>query len=567
MTATARRARPGTGRPRDTDGTGPRAPRGTARPALRGVVAVTALVLLAGCNSGGGDTGNGQAPRDATPAETVAEFLTAWENGDVEKAADLTDDPAAARAALTAFISDTGLSDLTLTPGTGSGDVISFLVTARLPIGGDDGGSGDGEASDTVDWQYRSELSVREDDDLGTVVAWEPTVLHPDLTDGHRLETGPLSEEAAVRVLDRDGDELTAEDHPTLAAILTELGARYGADAGAGSELRIVDSAGARVVQLLELESPNPVDVPTTIDSDLQATAEQVLADTDRAGLAAIRPSTGEILALVTTPAPDPAEDPGESTDLAVKARLAPGSTWKIVSSALMIDRGLASPSAAHPCPKNFDHGGWPFENLNEFELENGTFAQSFAASCNTAFVSAAPELSDEELGTYARNTFGIGLEWDAGIAVESGTVPVESNAQMAAQLIGQAGVRANPLVMASVSATVRDGSFRQPYLVPPDHDGRELATAAGPSEGTAAQLRGLMVATVQYGTASAAMTGVPGETGAKTGSAEVIGQEDPNAWFTAYRDDLAVAAVVPESGHGGKIAGPLVAEVLKAAP
>ncbi|MQS08791.1 penicillin-binding transpeptidase domain-containing protein [Streptomyces alkaliphilus] len=536
---------------------------------------MAALAVVAGCNSGGSDDA---LTRNATPAETAAEFLNAWENGNVEKAAGLTDDPAAARTALEAFAADTGLADLTLTPGTSSGDDISFLVTVRLPVGGDDGDGegadggggtdgGGGDASDKVDWQYRSELSVRRDDDLGTVVAWEPTVVHPDLTDGNRLETGPLSEDAAVRVLDRDGEELTAEDHPSLAAVLTELGARYGADADPGSELRLVDASGARLEQLLELESPNPVDVPTTIDADLQATAEEVLAGTDRAGLAAIRPSTGEILALVTTPAPDPEEDPGESTDLAVKGRMAPGSTWKIVSSALMIDRGLASPSAVHPCPKNFDHGGWPFENLNEFELEGGTFAQSFAASCNTAFVSAAPELSDEELGAYARNTFGIGLEWDAGIAVESGTVPVESNAQMAAQLIGQAGVRANPLVMASVSATVRDGSFRQPYLVPPDHDGRELATAAGPSEGTAAQLRGLMVAAVQYGTASAAMSGVPGETGAKTGSAEVIGQEDPNAWFTAYRDDLAVAAVVPESGHGGKIAGPLVARVLNAAP
>ncbi|MCE7081366.1 penicillin-binding transpeptidase domain-containing protein [Streptomyces sp. ST2-7A] len=540
---------------------------GPGRRVVRGTVAVAALALLAGCNSGD-DSGDGPTARNATPAETAAEFLTAWENGDVEQAASLTDDPGAARTALASFASDTRLSDLTLTPGTSSGGAISFLVTARLPTGPGDEDGQDGQGDQNlVDWQYRSELSVRQDDDLGTVVAWEPTVLHPRLTDGNRLETGPLSDDAAVRVLDRDGDELTAEAHPSLAAMLTELGSRYGAEADTGSELRLVDSAGARVEQLLELAGSNPVEVPTTIDSDLQAAAEEVLAGTDRAGLAAIRPSTGEILALVTTPAPDPAEDPEESTDLAVKGRLAPGSTWKIVSSALMIDRGLASPSAAHPCPKNFDHGGWPFENLNEFELENGTFTQSFAASCNTAFVSAAPDLSDEELGAYARNTFGIGLEWDAGIAVETGTVPVESNAQMAAQLIGQAGVRANPLVMASVSATVRDGSFRQPYLVPPDHDGRELATAAGPSEGTAAQLRGLMVATAQYGTAAAAMSGVAGDAGAKTGSAEVIGQEDPNAWFTAYRDDLAVAAVVPESGHGGKIAGPLVAKVLNSAP
>ena len=42
----------------------------------------------------------------------------------------------------------------------------------------------------------------------------------------------------------------------------------------------------------------------------------------------------------------------------------------------------------------------------------------------------------------------------------------------MGASLIGQGGVRMNPLNMASVSATVKSGTFHQPYLVSPDVDG-----------------------------------------------------------------------------------------------
>jgi cell division protein FtsI/penicillin-binding protein 2 len=135
----------------------------------------------------------------------------------------------------------------------------------------------------------------------------------------------------------------------------------------------------------------------------------------------------------------------------------------------------------------------------------------------------------------------------------------------MGASLIGQGGVRMNPLNMASVSATVKAGVFRQPYLVAPSVDGRTLATAQRTlSASTLAQLRDLMSYTAAYGTAAEAMAGVGGDVGAKTGSAEVDGQKKPNGWFTAYRGDLAAAGVVQAAGHGGETAGPIVAALLK---
>ena len=57
------------------------------------------------------------------------------------------------------------------------------------------------------------------------------------------------------------------------------------------------------------------------------------------------------------------------------------------------------------------------------------------------------------------------------------------------------------------------------------------------------------MQLTAASGTAAEAMAGLSGDVGAKTGSAEVDGQKKPNAWFTAYRGDLAAAAVV-QSGR-----------------
>ena len=138
----------------------------------------------------------------------------------------------------------------------------------------------------------------------------------------------------------------------------------------------------------------------------------------------------------------------------------------------------------------------------------------------------------------------------------------------MAASLIGQGGVRMNPLNMASVSATVKSGTFKQPYLVAPRVDNRTLATASRTMSGaTLSQLRELMHYTAAYGTAAEAMSGISGDFGAKTGSAEVDGQKKPNGWFTAYRGDLAAAGVVQAGGHGGDTAGPLVAAAAQGKP
>ena len=136
---------------------------------------------------------------------------------------------------------------------------------------------------------------------------------------------------------------------------------------------------------------------------------------------------------------------------------------------------------------------------------------------------------------------------------------------ETAASYIGQGKVQMSPLDLASVSATVINGGFRQPVIVPQDLDGRELATAKPLPGSMAAQLQQMMHAATTNGTAVKAMAGVPGPKGAKTGSAEVDQQGKSNSWFTGYGNGLAAAALVQSGGHGGDAAGPVVARVLRA--
>ncbi|MFE9925860.1 penicillin-binding transpeptidase domain-containing protein [Streptomyces sp. NPDC005774] len=536
---------------------------------LGGVIAVVvggagiSAYALFGGGSGSGDDPSTSATQQAkaksgplSAAEVTAaadRFLTAWQQGKVSEAADATDDPEAATALLTGYAKDARVKDVTLTAGTRAGAEVPFSVKGTVAY-----------EENAEPLAYDSRLTVvRRDGDGEPQVAWRSEVVHPDLKDGDKLVTGE-TDTPPIKALDRDGGELTTKTYPSLGPMLDGLREKYGKTAGgkAGIELRVVRGEASKKAEasdktVLELSEGTPGTVKTTLDPALQAAAEEQVAKKAKSSVAVMRASTGEILAAANS---------SRGFNTALQGSLAPGSTMKVLTASLLIEKGLASIDEKHPCPKYSSYGGWKFQNLDKFEIKGGTFRDSFGASCNTAFISQASELKDDDLTKQAQQVFGLSRDdWQIGIPSFDGSVPVQKDAPMAASLIGQGGVRMNPLNMASVSATVKAGEFHQPYLVSPEVDGRKLATASRTmSAGTATQLRQLMSYTATSGTAAKAMAVVSGDKGAKTGSAEVDGQKKPNGWFTAYRGDLAAAGVVQAAGHGGSTAGPIVASLLK---
>ncbi|MFF4834630.1 penicillin-binding transpeptidase domain-containing protein [Streptomyces sp. NPDC001315] len=493
-------------------------------------------------------------PLSATEVTTAAQgFLTAWQQGRVTQAAAVTDDSAAATALLTGYTKDAHITGVTLTTGTRDGDKVPFSVKGTVTYKGI-----------SKPLTYDSALTVvRRTADGKPLVDWHASVVHPDLQDGDTLVTGE-SGTPPVTALDRHGGEITAAKYPSLGTVLDGLREKYGKTAGgkAGIELQVVRGKAAKAKKasdktLLELSKGTPGTVKTTLSPIYQAAAEQQVAKQAKASVVVMRPSTGEILAVANT---------NHGFNTALQGSLAPGSTMKVITSSLLIDKGLASADKTHPCPKTFTYGGWKFHNDDDFEIKGGTFKASFARSCNTAFISQSGELENDDLTKQAQQVFGLSMNnWAIGVPSFDGAVPVQSAAQKAASLIGQGGVRMNPLNMASVASTVKSGVFHQPYLVSRSVDNRTLATASRTMSGsTLSQLRELMQYTAAYGTAAEAMSGLGPDYGAKTGSAEVDGQDKPNGWFTAYRGDLAAAGVVQAGGHGGDTAGPIVASLLR---
>jgi cell division protein FtsI/penicillin-binding protein 2 len=376
---------------------------------------------------------------------------------------------------------------------------------------------------------------------------------------------------ASARVLVGTVEPVTADD-------LKRLGAPYqtgdltghgnGLEASferqlAGSpsgEVRLAgrDGAAAKVLHRFPGEEGRPV--RTTLDPRAQRAGERALAGVGKpAALVAVRPSTGELLAVVNAPA---------EYNRALLGRYPPGSTFKVVTAAALLDGGLR-PSDPVDCPKETDVGGRRFGNFEDEVLGRVPFSSAFAHSCNTAFVRlAAQRLDGEELGA-AAGRFGFGVEPAPGVpAVTSRVPPPADQADLGAEGFGQGRITASPLQMAMVAATAAEGQWRSPRLV----DGQDGAGDGGQApgaldRGVADTLRRLMRLVVTEGTARSA--GLPAGTAGKTGTAE-FGSGDPlptHAWFIGFRGDLAFALVVEDGGVGGRVAAPLAARFLRALP
>ncbi|MEU2072168.1 penicillin-binding transpeptidase domain-containing protein [Streptomyces anulatus] len=485
-------------------------------------------------------------------AETSKGFLDAWAAGDAAAASLLTNNESGSAPVLASFGEDARIGKVKITPGPAVGTKVPYTVKATVSYEGK-----------SKPLSYASELTVVRGLTTGkALVDWAPTVVHPQLTEGATLRTGEAST-PTIEAVDHNGKVLTKEKYPSLGPILDTLREKYGASAGGspGIETWIEPADETQPdVNLLTLAKGKPGRVQTTIDAGAQEAAERAVKKYAEASVVAVKPSTGAIRAV--------ANNPATGFNAAMQGKQAPGSTLKIMTAAMLLEKGLVTANGAAECPKEARYYTRTIHNLDHFSLPDGsTFTQSFARSCNTAFVKLIDDVDDDSaLAKEAREVFGIGLDWKSGVVTTDGSVPEEAQGEAAAQYIGQGTVQMNALNMASITATAMTGTFNQPVIVPKSLDNRQLAEASRSlSPSVTQQLKTMMRATAAWGTGAKAMASVGGDKGAKTGSAEVDGQDTSNSWFTGFSNDLAAAAVVQTGGHGGDAAGPVVAEVLRA--
>jgi penicillin-binding protein 2 len=191
-----------------------------------------------------------------------------------------------------------------------------------------------------------------------------------------------------------------------------------------GTETFSVTPAGNPVSTLSQVPAVPGDTVVTSIDAKVQRITEQALADAvtaarttpqhisgknqtqkaDAAAAVVLDTRTGHVIAAANYPSYDPGVWDGGTIDdaiykslqanpgkplfsQAIQGQYAPGSTFKVVTTAAALDHGGYTPDATYDCPATLTEGGRTFHNFdNEGAQGMITFAQALTISCDTFF-------------------------------------------------------------------------------------------------------------------------------------------------------------------------------------
>ncbi|WP_330336156.1 penicillin-binding transpeptidase domain-containing protein [Streptomyces sp. NBC_00557] len=523
--------------------------------------------IVHGLTSGSADGGDSQdarvfdssavsstPPSDAEAVKRARAFLDDWSRRHLDGAAGDTDVPATASQALRAYADGLHLKKLSfthvvsvgpssVTPGATK---VTFDVTAQVA-----GGT----------WSYPSAVAVLKSTNGRSAVHWNNSVLYPGLGDDQSLTAGTLPSDATpAKVVASDGktDLSGFTSLRDIAATIGEHAEPTGGKPGTG--VAVVDGSGAGVKTLKVFVKGRPALVRTTIDAGLQTVAERAVNDAHLqqkpAGTVALDWRNGHILALAHS---------GDDGDIAINGIKSPGSTMKIITSAALFDKAGLTPNSPAPCTDSLTANSQLFHNDSGVRANPGSsLAQAFTVSCNTSFIKDgfhylvnngdASALHEEAASVFGMGNWSIG----GGVATTDPSIPPDvQGGDQAAQFIGQGKVTATPLFMASVAATVRGAGFKQPIILPGQHQ----QTASRPiSARTAGYLQSMMRTVATSGTAAPRLGGLAG-VGAKTGTAEE--GDHTNGWLTAYNARISVAALVEGGSSGVDSAGYVVRRLL----
>ena len=523
---------------------------------VAGIAAIIVTVVAPGgkANSTGFVPTGSSAAADAEQITTA--FLQAWQTGDLGQASRYTDHPSAASAALATYskylhlrkLTATALSGTVAPSGTSSTprESAGYAIKARVA-------ASDSTKTLSGTWSYQASLvAYQKPNSQLWYIAWKPDVLAPNLTASTHLAAVEVAPEV-VSVNDASGNDITSYHDAGLTTIAGLLQRKAPPGQGTPGLYVEIQTASSKLVpnsQAVVIPPNNIPNLATTISATAETAARSAVAARQNSSMVVIQPSTGKILAI--------ANNAGYN-DFALTAQVAPGSTMKVITSTALINSGVVTASSAVACPQAYTVQGITYHNDdNESEPASTPFITDFAQSCNNAFTTQWPHLSGALAGT-AKEYYGLDQNWNIGINGLSASyfnAPVgASGSELAQEAFGEGELTASPLAMASVAATVDAGTFRQPILLP----GSKQATAKALPASTDAQLKQLMQAVVTSGTAASIGFG-PGVY-AKTGTADIQGQEQPNSWLIAFdpSQDVAVACLVVNAGYGAQFAGPEV--------
>ncbi|NDJ60492.1 MAG: hypothetical protein GYB67_05165 [Chloroflexi bacterium] len=395
------------------------------------------------------------------------------------------------------------------------------------------------------------------------------------------------------------------------------------------ARLLIVTPNGQVVRELARSSARPGESIWLTFDADFQAQAQQIIADAytiakdgwalESLGAAAVVMDvrTGAILAMVSYPTFDnnaytpfpvmgreaadeiiretQADPANPEVNRAVQGTYPLGSVMKTVSAAAAADSGVYALDERYTCTGIWDRDITRYDWLPQ---GHGTvdLAESLTTSCNPYYYEVGYHLSQTDpwlLPNYARQ-LGFGgptgmtdLAEAQGLIGDPEWLRVNYGAtwtfsEAVNMSIGQGYLDVTPLqVVRWFAAIANGGTLPHPHLVGQVGLIGETLRPAPVGAGTPTNLRPDVIATVRQGicavttspvgTAVFVFDGSPLQTigvCGKTGTAQNP-QGTSHAWFAAYapRDnpEIAVVAIIENSGEGSGVAAPIVRDLLEA--
>lgn len=353
-------------------------------------------------------------------------------------------------------------------------------------------------------------------------------------------------------------------------------------------------------------------DIVSTIDAHLQQYGQRLM-EGKVGSVVAIEPSTGEILAMVSSPGIDVdvlsdigkhyaeiSRDPRKPMfNRTVMASYPPGSVFKLVNGLIGLQEGVLEPSYSYPCVKGFPYGGnhklgchahsSPLRLLDAIATScNGYFCYVFR---NILENKKFPTVSDA-LDCWREYVLSFGFGQPLGSDFPSelgGNIPTSNyynriygknrwRFQTIISLsIGQGEIGATPLQIANLAAIMANrGYYYIPHIVK-DSDGVEIDPKYKERQYTKVDtthfetaVQGMYMAVNGGGSAGATAlrAAIPGlDVCGKTGTAQNPHGKDNSVFICfAPKDDpkIAVAAYVENAGFGATWALPVASLMLE---
>ncbi len=366
-----------------------------------------------------------------------------------------------------------------------------------------------------------------------------------------------------------------------------------------------------RVVDLVGNSQPVGGSVSLTINQQAQSAAYdglRALGTNVTGSVVALDPSTGGILAMVSSPTYDPnalashrmsevqtawkrlQDAPGRPLlNRGIQEVYPPGSTFKLVTAAAALSSGQYRPGSLVPGQASLDlpltTRPLPNDSGTDCGGDKVTLTQALMVSCNVSFGFLGLRLGADVLREQAEK-FGFGSEYLEDLPGQAiSRFPEDPDApQTAYSAIGQFDVAASPLQMAMVTAGIANGgTVMRPYLVDEvrspdletlDKTSPEAFRTEAVSSSVAQDLTQMMIEVVDQGTGTTAQ--IPGtKVAGKTGTAQSSATRLPYAWFVSFApaDDpqVAVAVLIEDAGvdreaiSGSGLAAPIAKRVMEA--